>query len=152
MTLQGVELDRATLAGWVGQAAALLDPIVSRIREEGLKADKLHTDDTPVPVLDPARGRTAQGRLWVYAVDDRGCGAINPPLVWYRFTSDRSGLHPQRELAGFSGHLQADAYAGYKKLFEPPVSSRSPAGHFRRGIFDDHRGNPTSLTTDLLER
>lgn len=94
MAAQGIELDRSTLAGWTGQAAALLDPIVSRIREEGLKASKLHTDDTPVPMLDPGRGRTATGRLWVYAVDDRASGAATPPLVWYRFTPDRSGAHP----------------------------------------------------------
>jgi len=126
MAAQGVELDRSTLAGWTGQAAALLDPIVSRIRDEGLKAGKIHTDDTPVPVLAPGRGKTAQGRLWVYAVDDRGCGAATPPLVWYRFTPDRSGVHPQRELTGFSGHLQADAYAGYKKLFGTGRGSRRP--------------------------
>lgn len=153
MAAQGVDLDRSTLAGWTGQAAALLDPIVSRIREEGLKAGKLHTDDTPVPVLDPGHGKTAQGRLWVYAVDDRGCGAATPPLVWYRFTPDRSGVHPQRELAGFSGHLQADAYAGYKKLFGTGrVFEVACWAHFRLGIFDEHRGQPTTLSTDLLER
>jgi transposase len=65
MAAQGIGLDRSTLAGWTGQAAALLDPIVSRIRDQGLKATKIHTDDTPVPVLDPGRGRTATGRLWV---------------------------------------------------------------------------------------
>ena len=153
MAAQGVELDRSTLAGWTGQAAALLDPIVSRIREEGLKATKIHTDDTPVPVLDPGRGKTAKARLWVYAVDDRGCGAATPPLVWYRFTPDRSGVHPQRELAGFSGHLQADAYAGYGKLFQTGrVTEVACWAHFRRGIFDEHRGQATPLTTNLLER
>lgn len=153
MAAQGLEIDRATLAGWTGQAAALLDPIVSRIREEGLKAGKLHTDDTPVPVLEPGRGRTAQGRLWVYAVDDRGCAGAAPPLVWYRFTPDRSGIHPQRELAGFSGHLQADAYAGYARLYESGrVTQVACWAHFRRGIFDEHRKQATALTTDLLER
>lgn len=153
MAAQGVEFDRSTLAGWAGQAAALLDPIVSRIREEGLKATKIHTDDTPVPVLDPGRGRTATGRLWVYAVDDRASGAAIPPLIWYRFTPDRSGLHPQRELAGFSGHLQADAYAGYNKLYESGrVTEVACWAHFRRGIFDVHRVQATPLSTDLLER
>ena len=153
MAAQGVELDRSTLAGWTGQAAALLDPIVSRIREEGLKATKLHTDDTPVPVLVPGRGKTAQGRLWVYAVDDRGCGAATPPLVWYRFTPDHSGIHPQRELTGFSGHLQADAYGGYAKLYASgQVTEVACWAHFRRGIFDEHRKQATPLTTDLLER
>lgn len=153
MAAQGIELDRSTLAGWVGQAAALLDPVVSRIREEGLRAAKIHTDDTPVPVLDPGRGRTATGRLWVYVVDDRGSGAATPPLTWYRFTPDRSGIHPQRELASFSGHLQADAYAGYARLYESSrVTEVACWAHFRRGIFDVHRVQPTTLTTDLLER
>jgi transposase len=67
MATQGIDIDRSTLARWSGQAAGLLDPIVSRIREEGLKATKIHTDDTPVPVLDPGRGRTKIGRLWTYA-------------------------------------------------------------------------------------
>lgn len=91
MAAQGIEIDRSTLAGWVGQASVLLDPIVSRIREVGLTASKIHTDDTPVPMLDPGRGKTATGRLWAYAVDDRGSGATNPSLVWYEFTTDRTG-------------------------------------------------------------
>lgn len=153
MAAQGVELDRSTLAGWTGQAAALLAPIADRIREDGLKAEKLHTDDTPVPVLEPGRGKTATARLWVYASDDRGSAGSSPPLVWYRFTADRSGMHPQRELAGFSGHLQADAYAGYDKLYETGrVTEVACWAHFRRGIFDEHRGQPTALTTKLLDR
>ncbi|GLV28227.1 hypothetical protein TomTYG75_07730 [Sphingobium sp. TomTYG75] len=75
MAAQGIEIDRSTLAGWVGQASVLLDPIISRIREVGLTAAKIHTDDTPVPMLDPGRGKTATGRLWAYAVDDRSSGA-----------------------------------------------------------------------------
>lgn len=153
MAAQGVDLDRSTLARWVGQAASLLDPVAARIRDEGLRAAKIHTDDTPVPVLDPGRGRTATGRLWVYAVDDRACGASTPPLVWYRFTPDRSGIHPQRELARFSGHLQADAYAGYNKLYESGrVTEVACWAHFRRGFVDLHRDKPTALTTDVLER
>jgi transposase len=118
MAAQGVDIDRSTLAGWTGQASALLDPIISRIREQGTKATKIHTDDTPVPVLDPGRGKTATGRLWTYVVDDRASGSATPPLAWYRFTPDRTGAHPQKELASFKGHLQADAYAGYDKLYQ----------------------------------
>jgi hypothetical protein len=116
MAAQGIEIDRSTLAGWVGQASVLLDPIISRIREVGLTASKIHTYDTPVPMLDPGRGKTATGRLWAYAVDDRGSGGPTPPLVWYEFTTDRTGAHPQRQLASFTGYLQADGYAGYDKL------------------------------------
>jgi transposase len=86
MAAQGMEIDRSTLAGWVGRASMLLDPIVTRIREVGLTASKIHADDTPVPVLEPGRGKTTTGRLWAYAVDDRASGATTPPLVWYAFT------------------------------------------------------------------
>lgn len=153
MAAQGIDIDRSTLARWSGQAAGLLDPIVSRIREEGLKASKIHTDDTPVPVLDPGRGRTKTGRLWTYVVDDRGCGAATPPMVWYRFTADRSGSHPAGELATFSGFLQADAYSGYDQLYRTNrVIEVGCWGHFRRKIFDLHEQKATTLTTDLLRR
>ncbi len=153
MAAQGIEIDRSTLAGWTGQAAALLDPIVSRIREVGLSASKIHADDTPVPVLDPGRGKTATGRLWAYVVDDRGCGATTPPLVWYRFTQDRTGAHPQAQLAGFKGFLQADGYAGYHKLYDSGrVAEVACWAHFRRKIFDGHATKATPLTTDLLSR
>ncbi len=152
MAAQGLDIDRSTLAGWVGQAAALLDPIVSRIREEVLKGDKIHADDTPVPVLDPGRGRTATGRLWVYAVDDRASGKTTPSATWYRFTTDRSGAHPQAHLAGFRGFLQADAYAGYDGLYRSGVTEVACWAHFRRKVFDLHERVATPLTTDILER
>jgi len=153
MAAQGITIDRSTLAGWAGQAASLLDPIVARIREEGLKASKLHADDTPVPVLDPGRGKTATGRLWAYAVDDRASGSSAPPLVWYRFTPDRTGTHPQSELAAFTGFLQADAYAGYDRLYQSGrVTEVACWAHFRRKVFDLHQAKPTALSTDILER
>lgn len=103
MAAQGLDIDRSTLAGWTGQAAALLDPVVTRIRDAVLTAGKIHADDTPVPVLDPGRGKTATGRLWVYAADDRASGSTTPPATWYRFTADRTGAHPQTHLARFHG-------------------------------------------------
>lgn len=153
MAAQGIDIDRSTLAGWAGQAAALLDPIVSRIREEGLKASKIHADDTPVPMLVPGKGKTALARLWTYVVDDRASSATDPALVWYRFTPDRSGIHPQTELKHFTGLLQADGYAGFDRLY---ASSRIREvacwAHFRRKVFENHQASPTPLTTDLLER
>ena len=153
MAAQGVDIDRSTLAGWAGQAAHLLDPIVTRIREEGLKAAKIHTDDTPVPMLVPGKGKTAQARLWAYVVDDRASGATSPALVWYKFTPDRSGIHPQTELKSFTGLLQADAYAGYEKLYVGNgIQEVACWAHYRRKIFENHQTSPTPLTTDLLER
>jgi transposase len=152
MAAQGLDIDRSTLAGWTGQAAALLDPIVSRIRDEVLKADKIHADDTPVPVLDPGRGKTATGRLWVYAADDQASGSMAPRATWYRFTPDRTAAHPLAHLAGFRGFLQADAYAGYDGLYRGGVTEVACWAHFRRKIFDLHERIPTPLTTDILER
>ena len=153
MAADGIEIDRSTLAGWHGQAAALLDPIISRIREVGLTASKIHTDDTPVPVLDPGRGKTATGRLWAYVVDDRASGATTPPLAWYQFTTDRTGAHPQKMLGSFTGFLQADAYAGYDALYATGrVTEVACWAHFRRKTVDQHKSMATPLTTDILAR
>src|SRR3546814_16716272 len=92
MAAQGLDIDRSTLAGWAGQAAHLPDPIVSRIREEGLKAAKLHTDDPPVPMLVPGQGRPAQARHWAYVLDARYSGATPPALPRSRFSPDPTGI------------------------------------------------------------
>lgn len=153
MAAQRIDMDRSTLAGWAGQAAALLDPIVTRIREEGLKASRIHADDTPVPVLVPGRGKAAQGRLWTYIVDNCSSGAAGSALVCCRFTPDRSGIHPQIELRQFTGLLQADGYAGFDKLYATGrIREVACWAHFRRKIFENHQTSPTQLTADLLER
>jgi transposase len=153
MAAQGIDIDRSTLAGWSGQAAHLLDPIVSRIREAGRSAIKIHADDTPVKVLAPGNGKADTGRLWAYVVDNRGAASTSPPLVWYRFTPNRAGIHPKRELAGFAGFLQADAYSGFNGIYaEGTIAEVACWAHFRRGIFDRHKQQPTTLSTDLLER
>ncbi|BCA63476.1 transposase [Sphingomonas sp. HMP9] len=152
MATQGLDIDRSTLAGWTGQAAALLDPLVARIRDEVLKADKIHADDTPVPVLDPGRGKTATGRLWVYAADDQASGSTAPRATWYHFTPDRTAAHLLAHLAGFRGFLQADAYAGYDGLYRGGVTEVACWAHFRRKVFDLHERTATPLTTDILER
>jgi len=153
MAAQGVDIDRSTLAGWTGQGAALLDPIVARIKETVLASSKLHTDDTPVPMLDPGNGKTKTARLWVYAVDDRAHGGAAKPAVWFDFTVDRRAEHPQRTLKDWSGALQADAYAGYDDLYRTGrVAEIACWGHARRKIFDLHEAKPTAVTSELLER
>ncbi|HET8613247.1 MAG TPA: IS66 family transposase, partial [Sphingomonas sp.] len=153
MTAQGVDIDRSTLAGWAGQAAHLLDPIVERIREEGLKSSKIHADDTPVKLLAPGSSKTATARLWAYVVDDRASGATTPPLVWYRFTPNRAGIHPKRELAGFTGFLQADAYSGFAAIYAGnAICEVACWAHFRRELFERHKQQPTALTCHLLAR
>ena len=90
-----VDLDRSTLAGWVGASAALLAPLVEATRTHVLSAARLHADDTPVPVLAPGNGRTRTGRLWTYVRDGRPCADAVPPAVWFAFSPDRRGEHPQ---------------------------------------------------------
>jgi len=94
-----------------------------------------------------------QARLWAYVVDDRAAGASTPALAWYRFTPDRSGVHPQSELKDFTGLLQADAYAGFDKLYRSNrIQEVACWAHFRRKIFENHATSPTPLTNNLLDR
>jgi transposase len=115
---EGLELDRSTLCDWVGQAAWLLDPVVAAVRQHVFAAEKIHGDDTTVPVLAPGLGRTKTGRLWVYVRDDRPFLGSAPPAAAYFYSPDRGGQHPADHMAGFSGFLQADGYAGFEALYD----------------------------------
>jgi transposase len=108
-----VDLDRSTLADWVGAASYLLTPLVNKVRDHVLAASKLHADDTPVPVLAPGMGKTKTARLWTYVRDDRPTAESTPPAVWFAYSEDRKGEHPKQHLSKFSGILQADGYAGF---------------------------------------
>src|ERR1019366_7841791 len=100
---EGVELDRSTLAKWVGEASHLLEPLVEALRRYVMSADKLHGDDTPVPVLAPGNGKTKTGRLWTYVRDDRPSGSTAAPAAWFAYSPDRKGEHPQQHLSKFRG-------------------------------------------------
>ena len=115
---EGIELERSTLAEWVGAASALMQPLVEALGAYVLAAEKLHADDTPVPVLAPGTGKTKQGRLWDYVRDDRPAGSTDPPAVWLRYSPDRKGKHPCEHLKDFGGILQADGYAGFNGLYD----------------------------------
>lgn len=132
----GVELDRSTLAGWIEQSHALLDPLVAALQRYTLAAAKLHADDTPVPVLAPGRGSTKTGRLWVYVRDDRPAGSKDAPAVWFQYSPDRKGEHPHKHLRQFKGVLQADAYAGWKPLYGAGAMEAACWAHARRPWWD----------------
>ena len=150
---EGVELDRALLASWVGAASALLRPLVDAIRQHVLAGTKLHADDTPVPVLAPGNGKTKTGRLWTYVRDDRPAGDNTPPAVWFAYSPDRKGIHPQSHLAQFKGVLQADAYAGFNALYENgDIHEAACWAHARRKFHDLHAARPSPLTTEALRR
>ncbi|EOC3452057.1 transposase, partial [Escherichia coli] len=98
---------------------------------------KLHADDTPVPVLLPGNKKTKTGRLWTYVRDDRNAGSALAPAVWFAYSPDRKGIHPQTHLAGFSGVLQADAYAGFNELYrDGHIKEAACWAHARRKIHD----------------
>ena len=98
---EGVDLDRSTLADWVGAASYLLSPLVDQLRKHVLAASKIHADDTPVPVLAPGTGKTKTARLWTYVRDDRPAGSDVPPAVWFTYSEDRKGEHPKQHLSLF---------------------------------------------------
>jgi transposase len=149
----GVDLDRALLASWVGAASALLRPLVDAIRRHVLASTKLHADDTPIPVLAPGNGKTKTARLWTYVRDDRPSGDTTPPAVWFAYTPDRKGIHPQTHLANFKGVLQADAYAGFNVLYEDGTIQEAACwAHARRKFYDLHAARPSALTTEALRR
>ena len=157
----GVDLDRSTLSDWVGQAVWLLQPIVEGIRRHVLAAEKIHGDDTPVPVLAPGLGRTRTGRLWIYVRDDRPFCGTAPPAAVYFYSPDRGGEHPASHLANFHGFLQADAYAGFAALYEPQsVEAGATAAitevacwaHCRRALFDIWEATKSPVAKVALDR
>jgi transposase len=135
---EGVPLSLSTLADQVGACCAVLSPLLRRVEAHVFAADRLHGDDTIVPVL--ATGKTDTGRCWVYVRDDRPFGGPEPPAAMFYYSRDRGGEHPARHLAGYAGTLQADAYGGYTKLYEAtrkpgPIVEAGCWVHARRPFF-----------------
>jgi len=149
---EGIDIDRSTLADWVGGASALLEPLVEAIGRYTVGAYKLHGDDTPVPVLFPGRGTTKQGRLWTYVRDDRPAGSAEPPAVLFRYSPDRKGERPRAHLASFVGVLQADAYAGFDKLYGEKIKEAACWAHVRRKFYDIHVALSSPIALEALER
>ena len=149
---EGVELDRSTLAGWVGGVCALLEPLDEALAKETFQAGKLHTDDTPVPVLAPGHGKTRTGRLWVYVRDDRTAGDSTPPMVLFRYSADRKGERPRVHLQSFKGFLQADGYAGYSRLYGNAIVEVACWAHVRRKLHDEYVDKGSELARQALER
>jgi transposase len=152
-TREGVDLDRSTLADWVGAASRLLGPLVDQVRQHVLAATKLHADDTPVPVLAPGMGKTKAGRLWTYVRDDRPANDPTPPAVWFAYTPDRKGEHPRRHLNLFSGTLQADGYAGFHHLYDTGrIQEAACWAHVRRKFFDIQAAHHSTIAAETIER
>lgn len=150
---EGVELDRSTLADWVGRTSALLRPLIDALAREVRGAAKLHADDTPVPVLAPGHGKTKTGRLWVYVRDDRSAGSATPPAALFRYTQDRKGKRPGEHLKDFAGFLQADGYAGFDRLYKVGnVTEVACWAHVRRKFHDIYVDDASPIAREALDR
>ena len=151
----GVEIDRScpsgqargqALAGWVGHMAALLEPLAERVARHVRGGATIHADDTIVPVLDPGRGRTKTGRLWAAVRDERPWASSDPPAVFYLYSPDQTAGHAHALLKGCRGHLHADGYAGFGRLYDADAATGAPAplievacwAHARRKLYDIH--------------
>ena len=156
---EGVPLSLSTLADQVGTCCAVLAPLLRRIEAHVFAAERLHGDDTTVPVL--AKGKTDTGRCWVYVRDDRPFGGPGPPAAMFYYSRDRGSEHPARHLAGYAGILQADAYGGYTKLYQAerrpgPIVEAACWVHARRPFFQmadiaaNARRNAQSKTTSVI--
>jgi transposase len=150
---EGVELDRSLLAQWVGNVSTLLTPLTDSLRDHVLAGDVLHVDDTPISVLAPGFGKTRTGQLWTHVRDERPCGGEVAPAVWFTYSPDRKGAHPQRDLEGFTGILQADGFAGYSKIYEGGrVIEAACWAHVRRKAFDLHKLHQSPVAAEMLDR
>jgi len=152
---EGIDLDVSTLADWVGACAATLMPLVLLIRAHVFAAERIHADETTVKVL--AKGECRTGRLWTYVRDDQPFGGLDPPAAAFFYSPDRGGKHPEEHLSGYAGLMQADAYAGFKRLYD----SRRKAGaiieaacwaHARRKFFDIARINKAPIAIEAVKR
>lgn len=154
----GVELDRSTLAGWVGAMAALLRILRDRIGVHARSGDTIHADDTTVPVLDPGKGKTKTGRLWTLVRDERPWGSAVPPAAFYAYSPDRKGKHAHELLSGCRGFLHADAYAGFDKLYIEnvpggmmPLIQVACWAHARRDLYNEFLRNHSPAADSALK-
>ncbi len=150
---QGVTLNRSTLANWVAGAAWWLAPIRDRIADHVMAAERVFADDTVLPVLDPGRGRTRTGRLWVYARDDRPWGGNDPPAVLYCYSPDRRAERPATHLKTFRGILQVDGYPGFEPLAaRRDIDLAACWAHARRKFYDVHQATGSPIAQEVLRR
>ena len=150
---EGVELDRSTLADWVGGASRTLRPLVDVLRQYVFSAEKVYGDDVPVPVLEPGKGKTKTGRLWTYVRDDRPAGSQAASAVWFAYSPDRKGEHPTGHLKNYKGILQADGYAGFNNLYKTgSIIEAACWAHVRRKFHDLYQAHRSPVAKEALER
>ena len=150
---QGIDLDRSTLAAWVGKSAFELTQVYDAFMADLKRSTKLFMDETPAPVLAPGRKRTKTGYFWALARDDRPCVGDDPPGVAFTYAPGRSGLHADAILQGFSGTVQVDGYAGYNRLLKRPAQDVTLAycwAHARRKLHDVTKSGAAPIAQEGL--
>ena len=150
---EGIDLERSTLADWVGKTTALLQPLADAVGRHVLQGQAIFADDTPVNMLSPGTGKTKTARAWVYVRDERPWAGEAPPAAFYRFSRDRRGAHPQAHLAGFKGWMHADGYAGFEELFRSgAVTEVACMAHIRRKFVDVHKSQGSVVAEQAITR
>jgi transposase len=158
---EGIEIERATLADWVGHAAWWLLPLAQLIGVHVMGAPIIHTDDTPIKVLAPGNGKTRTGRIWIYLVDERPWQGSRAPAAYYQFSPDRKGERPRDHLATFHGVIQADAFSGYEALTRqvgppgvnaPRIMHAACWAHARRKLYDEYERTKSPIAEEALRR
>jgi transposase len=148
-----VELDRSTLAGWVGASTALLEPLADAIGRHVLAGQAIFADDTPVKLQAPGTGKTKTSRLWAYGRDERPWSGQAPPAAWYRFSTDRKGERPAEHLKTFTGWMHADGYAGFEELYRSGRACEVACmAHVRRKFVDVQQSQGSAIAEDAIRR
>ena len=152
-TREGIDLDRSTLADWVGRSTALLEPLADAIGRIVRRGDVLFADDTPVKMQAPGNKKTKTARVWTYVRDEQPWSGSSPPCAWYRFTIDRKGEHPVRHLAGYKGSVHADGYSGFNGLFgDDKADEMACMAHVRRKFVDVFASQGNAIAEEAIRR
>lgn len=150
---EGVDLDRSTLADWVGRSTALLEPLADLIGRHVMSGPAIFADDTPVSMLAPGTGKTKTARLWAYVRDERPWAGDAAQAAFYRFTPDRKARWPAEHLSRFKGFMHADGYAGFEGVCrDGRITEVACMAHIRRKFFDVHASQGSAIAAEALER
>ena len=150
---EGIDLDRSTLADWVGKSAALLEPLADAIQRHVLSGQAIFADDTPVNMLSPGAGKTRTARLWAYVRDERPWNGDAPPAAFYRFSRDRKGEQPSEHLKDYSGWMHADGYTGFNDLYRSGrIREVACMAHARRKLVDVFKSQGSTIAEEAIKR
>lgn len=150
---EGIDLDRSTMADWVGRSTALLEPLADAIGRIVRGGDALFADDTPVKMQAPGTKKTKTARVWTYVRDERPWSGQSPPCAWYQFTIDRKGAHPVSHLSGYKGWVHADGYSGFNGVFGADKAREMACmAHVRRKFVDVHAAQGSAIAEEAIRR